>query len=104
MRCQNCGEDCPDNGKPCLACDFPIDPSDPESTILVRIYPTAAAVHVFRQRHPENNDCLLAQLRGLVAYYGIYNLDSIDLGGFHMDRGMLAHLLDIELADPKLLA
>lgn len=102
MRCQNCGDDNSDNGRPCLGCNAAMP--DPKTTILVRVYPTAAAAHVFRQRHPENDDCLLAQLRGLVAYYGIYNLDAIDLGGFRMERGMLAHLLDIELADPKLLA
>lgn len=102
LKCQNCGHDNPDKGLPCLACDAAMP--DPATTTLVRIHPTAAAVHVFRQARQENDDCLLAQLRGLVAYYGIYNLDAIEFDGLYLGRATLAHLLDIELADPKLLA
>ena len=100
MFCQNCGHKNKEGATRCVGCgSIDLTPA----TMLVRVHTVQGQPHCFR--HPKiDDDALLSVVRGLVAYYGIYNVKAIEFDDTYMGRTTLAHLLDIELADPALLS
>lgn len=62
--------------------------------MLIRIYPTVGRMQVFRQAEPVD---LLPMLRGWVAYFGIYNLNAIEVDDTYLGRMALATILDLDI-------